>query len=90
MYASPVIYPLSLVKEKLLVQQVAGEWSHTLYTIYTINPLAGIIDGFQNVVLRGQAPDVSAMLPGLIAVLILLPLSYRFFKRAESWFADVI
>jgi len=90
MYASPVIYPLKLVKEKLLEQRAAGEWSELLYTLYTANPLAGIIDAFQNVVLRGQPPDFSAMIPGAIGMTILLPLSYRYFKRAEANFADVI
>lgn len=90
MYASPVIYPLSLVKKTLLEEQAAGNWSDLLYTIYTVNPLAGIIDAFQNVVLRNQPPDLSAMLPGVIAVALLLPLSYLSFKRAESYFADVI
>lgn len=90
MYASPVIYPLQLVKDKLLVQQAAGEWSDLLFTIYTLNPLAGIIDSFQNVVLRGQAPDFSSMLPGIIMTIVLLPLSYRFFKNEEAYFADVI
>jgi lipopolysaccharide transport system permease protein len=90
MYASPVIYPLQLVKDKLLTQQAAGEWSNTLYTLYTLNPLAGIIDAFQSVVLRSEAPDLNAMIPGAIMVAILLPLSYLYFKRAESYFADVI
>lgn len=90
MYASPVIYPLQLVKDKLLVHQAAGEWSNMLYTIYTLNPLAGIIDAFQSVVLRGQPPDLNAMIPGAIMIAILLPLSYLYFKRAESYFADVI
>lgn len=90
MYASPVIYPLQLVKDKLLTQQAAGEWSNTLYTLYTLNPLAGIIDAFQSVVLRNQPPDLVAMIPGAILIAILLPLSYLYFKRAESYFADVI
>ncbi|MDE2082420.1 MAG: ABC transporter permease [Burkholderiales bacterium] len=90
MYASPVMYPLQLVKDKLLVHQAAGDWSHLLYTAYTLNPLAGIIDAFQSVVLRGEAPDLGAMLPGAILVAVLLPLSFGFFKRAESYFADVI
>ncbi|MDO8369904.1 MAG: ABC transporter permease [Candidatus Nitrotoga sp.] len=90
MYASPVIYPLQLVKDKLLEQRAAGEWSNFLYTLYTLNPLAGIIDAFQSVVLRNQPPDLAAMVPGIILVTILLPLSYAFFKRAESYFADVI
>ena len=90
MYASPVIYPLSVVKDKLLVQRAAGDWSNVLYTIYTLNPLAGIIESFQNVVLRGAPPDFHAMLPGAIVVAAALPISYLIFKRAESYFADVI
>ena len=90
MYLSPVIYPLHLVREKLVVQQAAGEWSNALYTLYMLNPLAGIIDSFQRVLLRGRPPDWSIVLPGLALTLILLPLSYLYFKRAESHFADVV
>lgn len=90
MYASPVIYPLSLVQQKLLVDRAADEWSDTLYTLYTANPLAGIIDAFQRVVLKGLPPDFSALWPGMLLTAILLPLSYAFFKRAEAYFADVV
>jgi homopolymeric O-antigen transport system permease protein len=90
MYASPVIYPLELVRTKLIVQQAAGGWSDALYILYTLNPLAGIIDSFQNVVLRGLPPNFSAMIPGAILVAIGLPMSYLIFKRAESRFADAI
>jgi len=90
MYASPVIYPLELVKSKLLVERAAGNWSDVLYVVYTLNPLAGIIDGFQNAVLRGAPPDFVAILPGAVMVAVMLPISYVIFKRAESHFADVI
>jgi lipopolysaccharide transport system permease protein len=90
MYVSPIIYPLQLVKEKLLVNQAAGDWSGALYQLYLLNPLAGIIDGFQNAVLRGIPPDLETLLPGMILVIVLLPLSYRAFRHAESHFADVI
>ncbi|NOS88715.1 MAG: ABC transporter permease [Methylococcaceae bacterium] len=90
MYGSPVMYPLSLVHKKLLVEQAAGVWSNDLYRLYTLNPLAGIIDSFQRVLLKGLPPDFNALYPGLMLVLVLLPISYVFFKRAESWFADVI
>ena len=59
-------------------------------TTRTLNPLAGIIDSFQNVVLRGLPPNFSALMPGAILVAIGLPISYLFFKRAEAHFADVI
>lgn len=90
MYGSPVIYPLSLVQKKLLTEQAAGIWSEHLYTLYTLNPLVGIIDGFQRVLLKGIPPDFDALYPGLILTLTILPFSYWFFKRAETWFADVI
>jgi len=90
MYASPIIYPLSVVRRKLLDEQIAGDWSHALYTLYTTNPLAGIVDSYQRVVLQGLPPDFGALAPGLIVTLILLPFSYTFFKNAEAYFADVI
>lgn len=90
LYLSPIIYPLTLVKDKLLVQQAAGEWSHTFYTLYTLNPVAGIVDAFQRVMLKGVPPDFNTMLPGMILIAVLLPLSYALFKRAESHFADVV
>ncbi len=90
MYVSPVIYPLQLVSDRLLGAQSAGEWSGTLYFLYTMNPLTGIIDGYQRTLLRGVEPDFSVLGPGLVLTLVLLPLSYRLFKRAETHFADVI
>ena len=90
MYFSPVIYPLSLVKKKLLLEHSAGDYSELLYMIYMLNPLAGIIDGFQRTLLMGQPPDFNLMMPGFLLILFLLPISYIYFKRAENWFADVI
>lgn len=90
MYASPVIYPLTLVREKLLVNRAAGDWSEWLYWVYNANPLSGLIDAFQRVMLKGLPPDPSALLPGMTVVAVALPLSYLLFKRAETWFADVI
>jgi lipopolysaccharide transport system permease protein len=90
MYASPVIYPMSLVKQKLLVDQAAGAWSDVLYRLYTCNPVAGIIDAFQRSILYGQHPDWDVMWPGMLVVALLLPLSYASFKRAERRFADIV
>ena len=55
-----------------------------------MNPLAGIIDSFQGVLFRNTPPDMNAIIPGFIVVIILLPFSYLYFKRAEAYFADVI
>ena len=90
MYASPIIYPLSLVKEFLLEKHGAQQNAHMLYFLYTANPLVGIIDGFQRTILHGLNPDPAVMLPGMLFVMILLPISYTYFKRKESFFADIV
>ena len=90
MYLSPIIYPLDLVKKNLLINQAAGEWSEALFTIYSLNPLVGIIDAFQKAMFYGQGPDFIIIWPALVLVLVCLPVSYVIFKRAEAWFADVI
>jgi lipopolysaccharide transport system permease protein len=90
MYASPIIYPLHLVQEKLLVHKAAGAWSEALYVVYISNPIAGIVDAFQRIMLKGLAPDFATIAPGAVLVAIALPLSYLAFKRAEVYFADVI
>ena len=90
MYVSPIIYPLHMVQEKLLVKQAAGQWSQVLYTLYLCNPVAGIVDSFQRIMLKDLPPDPAALAPGLALVAIALPLSYAVFKRAEARFADVI
>ena len=54
-----------------------------------VPPQKGFKSGVRNT-LSGQPPDLTAMVPGAIFVAVLLPLSYLYFKRAESYFADVI
>ncbi len=90
MYASPVLYPLSLVQQTLLVNQDAGKWSQLIYGLYVSNPLTGIIDAFQKTLLYREAPDLSILWPGMLLTALLLPLSYLIFKKAETFFADVI
>jgi len=90
MYVSPIIYPLHLVQEKLLVRKAAGPWSETLYTLYLCNPISGIVDSFQRVMLRDLPPDPATLAPGVLLVAVTLPLSYLAFKRAEARFADII
>ncbi len=90
MYGSPIIYPMALVKKTLLENQAAGSLSDWIYMLYCLNPLAGIIDGFQKAMLAGQPPDFGVILPGLVLTCVLLPLSSLYFRRAEQHFADVI
>lgn len=77
MYLSPVIYPISLVPE----------W---LRPFYLLNPMATLIDSYRRVIFLNQPPDwLYVGLATLVSLVILLG-SYRYFKRAERDFADLI
>ncbi len=77
MYASPIIYDVSSVPANLK-------------PFYFLNPMAVIIDTYRRVILQNQLPDWPYFgLATLISVLILV-LSYRYFKKAEREFADLI
>lgn len=76
MFASPVIYPTSIVPD-------GWRW------LLLVNPVAGIIEGFRAALIGGgfdwQHISISAT-----TTLLLLVLAVYVFRRAESSFADVI
>ena len=76
MFASPVLYPLRVVP---------AQWR----TLYLLNPLAGLIDGFRRSVL-GMPVDGQALLVGTAVTMVALPLAYVAFKYADVTVADVI
>lgn len=77
MYVSPVIYPAS---------QVPEQWR----TFYFLNPMAVFIDSYRRVVLFSQWPDWPWLIFTTFVSIVVLALGYRYFKRAERQFADVI
>ena len=77
MYASPVVYPVSLVPEK---------WQ----TLYSLNPMVGVIEGFRWALLGKQSPNFIAMAISAAVVLALLSGGILFFKKMEGTFADVV
>jgi lipopolysaccharide transport system permease protein len=77
LFATPVIYPLSAVPLRLR-------------PIYTLNPMVGVIESFRQVMLRGAAPDLKSLLVPAIVSLVLLFVSYIYFKRIEATMADFI
>lgn len=77
MFASPIVYPSSLL---------SGSWR----TIYAINPMVGVIEGFRWALLGSQAtPWPLALVSALVASLILIS-GLLYFQRVEKGFADVI
>jgi len=77
MYASPVIYPASLVPPQYQL-------------LYFLNPMAGIIDGYRRALVYGQPPLAPAILLATITSVIVLCIGYVTFKRSEPLFADLI
>jgi lipopolysaccharide transport system permease protein len=77
MYATPVVYPLSVVPKRYL-------W------IYCLNPMSGVVENFRRVVLLHSSVDDAILVPGLLVCAALLPLAYIYFKTAEATMADVI
>lgn len=75
-YASPILYPASLVPE---------EWQW----LYYLNPMAGIITAYRDVLIYNRLPG-SYLLPSAIISLVILVVGYRFFKRVEFQFADIV
>jgi lipopolysaccharide transport system permease protein len=55
-----------------------------------LNPMTGIIESFRRVMLQGVAPDFQSLGVAFIASIVLLALSYVYFKRVEATIADVI
>ena len=62
------------------------EW---LRPYYFINPMAGIIVSYRDILLKQQAPGYYLILSAVIAAVALV-FGYRFFKRVEFQFADVV
>ena len=77
MYASPIIYPDDLVPEHLR-------------TLYFLNPMAGLVTGFREVLLGSGSPDLGRVAVAAGVSVALLVSGYAFFKRAEAEFADII
>jgi len=76
-YASPVVYPLSLVPAK---------WR----ALYSLNPMVGVIEGFRWAVLSKAPPEPSSMLISAGVIVVILGGGLLFFKRNERSFADII
>ena len=77
MFASPVLYPASLVPESI-------RW------LYGLNPMAGVIEGFRWTLLGKAPPDWIMVGVSLGVVTTLLLGGVMFFRRVERTFADVI
>jgi lipopolysaccharide transport system permease protein len=77
MYASPIVYPVSVIPEKYRF-------------FYSLNPMAGVIEGFRWALLGKQSPDFAVMAISVAMVLLLISGGLVFFRNMEKTFADVV
>lgn len=77
MFASPVVYPASMLPEKYRF-------------IYALNPMAGVIEGFRSALLGTVAFPTQMLLVSTAVSLGLFIIGALYFKQTERFFADTI
>jgi len=75
--ATPIAYPTSLLKEP---------WR----TIYGLNPMVGVVEGFRWALLGTHTQPVSTIILSSLVSLIVLITGAFYFRRMEKTFADVV
>jgi lipopolysaccharide transport system permease protein len=76
MYASPIVYPASLVPERLR-------------PFYALNPIVGIVEGFRAVLLRTGPIPWGLLGVSTATGVLLLVTGALYFRRTERLFADI-
>ncbi len=77
MFASPVVYPASIVPEKWRV-------------FYGINPMTGAIEGFRWALLGTDINPWPIVSMSAVSGIVILSLGLLYFRRTERFFADLI
>lgn len=77
LFASPIAYALSSVPERGAA-------------LYTLNPLAGLIENFRRAVLGTEPLHVESLLVSIVWAAVVLPLGYAWFKHVDATVADAI
>jgi lipopolysaccharide transport system permease protein len=77
MYSSPIVYPMSIIPERL-------------HVLYALNPMAGAIEGFRAALLGSAPVPWSVVGISSSVALILFVSGAVYFRRTERFFADVV
>jgi len=77
LFTSPVMYPLSQVPEK---------WR----SLYIINPVVGLIEGYRHVFLKASNPPIAPLIWSVVITLVILAFVWPFFRWVAQYFADTV
>ena len=77
MYASPVVYPASLVPDQFRL-------------LYGLNPMAGVIEGFRAALLGTRPMPWDLIAVGSVIAFVVAVSGAFYFRRTERVFADVV
>ncbi len=77
LFATPIAYPSSLLSEP---------WR----TIYALNPMVGVVEGFRWALLGTETAPGPMILVSALAALVILVGGVVYFRRMEDTFADVV
>lgn len=88
MYATPVIYPMSLVPNKMVSLGFLGEVSYK--TLLWFNPVSSIIETFRYAMLGSGTFDVMHLLYSFIFMVVVIFWGIIIFTRVEKNFMDVV
>lgn len=78
LFATPIAYPSSLIENE------------TLRTLYGLNPMVGVVEGFRWALLGTQTRPGPMILVSTVAALAILIGGLFYFRRMEKTFADVV
>jgi ABC-type polysaccharide/polyol phosphate export permease len=76
-YLSPVFYPVEMVPE-------------AIRPFYFINPMAGLLSLYHEILYLGRMPSLSLLLGVIAAALVVYSVGYAVFKRYASVYAEVV
>jgi lipopolysaccharide transport system permease protein len=78
LFATPIAYPSSLIENELV------------RTLYGINPMAGVVEGFRWALLGSPMPPLPMLLASGLTASVALISGLFYFRRMEKFFADIV
>jgi ABC-2 type transport system permease protein len=81
-YLSGILYPISLVSDK--ITQATGDPNHVLWLLYRLNPVIGILQLYRAVWFPDEFQGWATVGYSAVGCVILLVIGWRMFRRLEG------